>query len=288
MKFSHIFFACLLITGAAAARSKNISLAEALKTGIINLKATATGGASYGEGLLLDIENKGKKPLDLFIEPGLIFTSPDTAAPPLLLEGGLHIILQPAARESRALQTFAYGTAAVNPAKDIAYHYKGQADSSVLKTLAYTTAHHTPAALAQKAVWTWTGHKGLHTVYEPSDNPASRNLMVFLASATHQGLPVYYSYFELNGSAKEPVLAQKPLRIYATVKWTQPAAANMTLAVYDEKEVVVQTFFEQQAFQPGHYEFNARFESAKVAAGHYRIRLSSATGVLAEMPVTID
>jgi hypothetical protein len=279
----------------ARAKDINVSLTEAVRQDLVSISGVASGNPFNEKGLALRIENKSKKTINITIDPALIFTPADSVNyQSLLVAGDITVSVVAAGSQNIVLQSYCGNSEAFVPGKDLKYRLKGQADSTVIKTLAYIKKHNIQVEIAQKAVWVLTNQKPLNTIYAPSDDLTSRNLTQYMAVLLKKGAPAYFKYFELNrephqpGSAVEPIVPAKPLRIYALLKWELKTASALTLAVYDDKGTLQQTLFDNQSFKAGGYELNTKFESAELPSGNYYIRLSAAAGILKEIPVAVD
>jgi len=270
------------------AKSIDITLTEAMKQNLVTVTSLSSGQSYNDNALSLKIENKGKKTLNITIDPALIFVPEDTAYQDLVVAGDIKTTVASSDTKSITLQTYCGKSYAHGPGKDLTYHFSKQADSTMIKMLAFTKRRGMNAEITQKAVWVLTNHHNLHDIYDPSNDIASKELVQFMSRLLGQAVPDYYNYYVLNKTPEEPVIPKKPLRIYALFKWEMPEADKLSLGVYDEKGTLIQKMFEEQPFNKGGFELNAKFESSNEAAGTYFIRLSSSKGVLKETKVVIE
>lgn len=272
----------------ATAKSMDVTLTEAIKDNLITITSLSSGQSYNENALSLKIENKGKKTLNITIDPALIFAPEDTSYQDLVVAGNIETTIAPSEIKSITLQTYCGKSYANGPGKDLIYHFKKQADSAMIKTLAFTKRRGMNAEITQKAVWVLTNHHSLNDIYDPSNDIASKELVQFMSRLLGLAVPDYFNYYVLNKTPEEPVIPKKPLRIYALFKWEMHEADKLSLGVYDEKGNVVQKMFDEQNFNVGGFELNAKFESSNEPSGVYYIRLSSGKGVLKETKVIIE
>lgn len=272
----------------AAAKSIDITLMDAMKENLVTVTSISSGESYNANGLNLKIVNNGKKTLNITIDPALIFVPADTSYQDLVVAGDVKTIIAPAGMKSITLQTYCGKSYAHGPAKALVYHFNRQADSSMIKTLAFTKKRSIDAEITQKAVWVLTNHHSLNDIYDPSNDIASRELVQFMSRLLSLPVPDYFNYYVLNKTPEEPVVPKKALRIYALFKWEMKEADKLSLGVYDGKGNVTQKIFDDQSFKAGGYELNAKFESSNEPAGTYYIRLSSSKGTLRETKVIVE
>lgn len=272
----------------AVAKSTDITLLEAMKQNLVTVTGISSGESYNANGLNLKIVNNGKKTLNITIDPALVFVPADTSYQDLVVAGDIKAIVAPSGVKSIALQTYCGKSYAHGPGKELAYHFNKQADSLMIKALAFTKRKGMNAEITQKAVWVLTNHHSLNDIYDPSNDIASRELVQFMSRLLGVPVPDYFNYYVLNKTPDEPVIPKKALRIYALFKWEMKAEDKLSFAVYDEKGNVTQKIFEAQPFKAGGYELNAKFESSNEPAGAYYIRLSSSKGILKETKVIVE
>jgi hypothetical protein len=272
----------------AAAKSIELTLTEAIQQNLVAVTSVSSGQSYNESGLSLKIENKGKKTLNITIDPALIFVPEDTSYQNLVVAGDIKTTIAPEGTKSITLQTYCGKSYAHGPAKDLIYHFNRQADSLMIKTLAFTKRRGINAEITQKAVWVLTNQHSLNDIYDPSNDIASKELVQFMSRLLGRAVPDYFNYYVLNKTPQEPVVPKKALRIYATFKWEMHEEDKLSLGVYDEKGNVTQKIFEEQPFKTGGYELNAKFESSNEPAGIYYIRLSSHKGLIKETKVIVE
>ncbi|KAA5537440.1 hypothetical protein F0919_07125 [Taibaiella lutea] len=272
----------------ASAKTIDITLTEAIQQNLVTVTSLSSGQSYNENGLSIKIENKGKKALNITIDPALVFAPEDTSYQDLIVAGDVKSVIAPSENKSITLQTYCGKSYAHGPGKDLIYHFKKQADSLMIKMLTFAKRRNINAELTQKAVWVLTNHHSLNDIYDPSNDIASKELVQFMSRLLSLGMPDYFNYYVLNKTPEETVVPKKALRIYALFKWEMKEDDKLSLGVYDEKGGVTQQIFEGQLFKVGGYELNAKFESSNEPAGVYYIRLSSGKGVIKETKVIVE
>lgn len=195
--------------------------------------------------------------------------------------------VQPLKEASITVQTFCANSNAAAPAKGQEYQYSGMADDNVVKLLAFLKQNRMFNELGQQAVWVFTNNHNLNSVYDGSNEFASKKLQDFLITLTGKSKPEYYVKSGVNAVAGQAVHNPKTLKIYATFEERLDVAKKLTLGVYNEQGKMVQPVFENRNFGPAGHRFKVEFEAKNVPAGKYYIRLKEADAILRETVVEV-
>lgn len=287
MKIAFVFISALLYTCSAVALPTRMNLSQALQNHVVTVTAEATGNSYMQQGLKLTVKNTGSLNFILVVNQGVTFKATDDKVQPLILAGEETVPLQPLKEASLVVQTFCANSNAMAPAKGQAYRYSGMADDNVVKLLVFLKQNRMFNELGQQAVWMFTNGHNLNSVYDGSNEFASKKLQDFLITLTGQSRPEYYVKTGVNAIAGQAVHNPKTLKIYATFEERLEAAKKLTLGVYNEQGAMVQPVFENRNFGPAGHRFKVEFEAKNVPAGKYYIRLKEGDAVLRETMVEV-
>lgn len=280
-------FLCFMTDTVYAGTTKT-SLSKAVSSKLVTISGKANANGFNKKGLTLHIENTGKSVLEITIDPALIFIPEDTSYQDLIISGNVKATIAPGKSSNIELQSYCGKSSSMAPVSDLSFSMGTQADSNMIKVLDYIRSNNIGSEVAQSAVWVLTNKHELSTVYDENEDEASRMLVAYMAGLLGEKLPEFYKQYNINTTPGQPVFTKKTLKIFASFQWQLDSPQSLTLAVYNGKGREVEKMFAQRAFKPGVYELIARFQSSKVEAGHYYIRLLSGTKILKEKKVTVD
>lgn len=277
----------MLTTCIASAAPTRINLSQALQQHMVTVTAAATGNSYMQQGLKLIIKNTGSLNFILVINQGLTFKATDDKVQPLILAGEEIVPVQPLKEASITVQTFCANSNAMAPTNGQTYQYSGVAEENLIKLLAFLKQNRMFNELGQQAVWVFTNDHNLNSVYDGSNEFASKKLQDFLVTLTGKSRPEYYTKTGVNTVAGQTVHNPKTLKIYATFEEKLEAAKKLTLGVYNEQGTMIQPVFENRNFGPAGHRFKVEFEAKNAPAGKYYIRLKEGDAVLRETVVEV-
>jgi hypothetical protein len=264
------------------------TLTKALRDGLVSIESKANKNAYNEKGLTLKIENKSREALQLNIDPALIFVPEDTSYQDLVIAGNTITLIEPLKSKTIALQSYCGKSYAHAPQADVVFSFSKQADSNMIKTLEFVRRNGLGNNTAQHAVWVLTNGHDLGSVYDPEQDQASRKLMAFMATLLNTKPPSFYRQYDINTTPGEAVFIRKTRTIFAAIDWQIDKDQSLTLAAFDGEEKEIQVMFKDREFKAGAYELTTKFESSKLGAGTYFIRLLSGKQVLKETKIKLE
>lgn len=256
------------------AEAKSMSLKKAMKAKVVAIRAVSNGGA-VGKCLTLQLINRLNEPLDITVDPGLIFTPCDTNFQHLVAVGGEAIVLQPNERAQLKLQTFCGKSYARGPLPDMQYDFWKQGDSVMIKVSSYITQHLLFNNIGQHAIWTLTNNHPIRTIYDPWRTEASKAMAAYIAELKHVPLPEYYTHYELDNKpgAASPIIYSSGKQ-YVDINWKHNEGyRHMYVTVYKENGEVYRQVTGNEVIDREGHKVSVVFDPGVDKPGNYHVEL---------------
>lgn len=252
---------------------KSMGLKEAMLKKIVSVDASSNGGYN-GKCLNLEISNLTADDIALSVDPGLIFTPGDTNFQNLVAMGGELIQLEPYNCGKMKVEAHCGKSYAHSPIGGLTYNYWKQGDSAMVNTLAFMQHGNFSDHLEQTAVWTFTNHHCLSTVFQPDENEKSKELINFIAAQRHMPVPKYYTYYELNNTPGSAVMMEGSGKNYVEIAWKNGTGfGNMYVNVYTEKGDLYKTITGDEVCDKYGHLVTVKFDPAADKPGRYFVIL---------------
>jgi hypothetical protein len=265
-----------------------MGLKAAMDKELIRVSASSNGASYHAKALQLKVSNTGRDPLQLTIDPALIFKPVDPSYQDLVLPGNEVLALAPNGETSIALQSFCGKAAAAAPGSNLPYTFAKQGDSSLIKVVDFIRRNNLYNDLGQHAVWVLTDHHGLEGIFDPAQPKVSSDLLALLVKLTGRTVPEYFKLYKLNTVAGQPVFEKRILKIIANMEWNLPAATPVQLGIYNSTGDLVQGVLDEPAMARGKYKMMVQFEAENAPPGKYYMRLKESDKLVKEITVVVD
>ncbi len=233
LKYFLLFTSILCFSFVSRANDGPVALRKVLLNKKVTLQAISNGGYC-GTCLHLKLVNNTQQDLEVLVDPGMIFTPEDSSFQPLIAWGDETIALAANATGELDLKTFCGKYDAHCPAKNIKYTYRKQADTGLLKTLAFTKNKDYRPYLVQTAVWVFTNNRNISTVYDCTNDAGSEQLVRFIARIKKLPLPKYYAQYQHFEVAGKSVIQKDSMKVIVPLSWSSDAEDYMQVTVYDQ------------------------------------------------------
>lgn len=263
-------------------------LQAALEKGLVTVQAVSTADGYNGKGLQLKVRNTTKQPLQVTLDPALIFRPADTSYQDLVVASEQVLTLAANRETIVALQTFCAKSYARAPNEDLSYRFWRQGDSALIKVVRYIVQHKIDGTLGQSAVWVITNDHELDGVFDPAQPEVSNKLLALLVQLTGKRVPAYFTQYELNTTGGEPAFLARALKLYAAFDWKLESPRVLDLGIYNEQGDLVQAVFPKKVMARGGYKIQVTFEAENVPKGNYHIRLKDGETVMKEQTVRVE
>lgn len=196
----------LLIANAVSAKDiPVVPFTKAIKDKRIKITNVVSNGGAITNGLTITIENLTKDEVRLKMDPALLFRSENEKYQDLVAVGEESLSIKGKSKANQKLRTFCGNAKALTPIKGLKYKFTGKGDEAFAKTTQYIKKEKVNNHLAQLAVWTFTNNHCLSTVFVPGYNEAKMvQLIKFIADATQQPVPDYYTYHKFTEKNSQP------------------------------------------------------------------------------------
>ncbi|MBL7706988.1 MAG: hypothetical protein JNM21_15680 [Taibaiella sp.] len=280
----------LLTASHIQAANKRIYLLEAVEKQMVHYSVTRTKASFNSKGLKISITNTGKEALVVKIDPAMIFAPEDTAYQDLMLPGEELLYVGPGHTNVIEVQTYCARSAALSPGSELAFRFKKQGDSSIIKTLDYMRRLAAGQDLAQKIVWFLTDdRKDLSSVYEDGQKEQSLKIIQFLSKLYAIEIPGYRTERGIDTTPGAVALSETVLKLHVRLEWDQPAPETLSLSIFNESNQKIASYFEDMAVRKGHAEITASFETISYPKGNYYVRVYNDIGnIVKEVKVPLQ
>ncbi len=214
-----LFLTLFFINTGKAADAKRTTLKRGIFNKQLTVVATSNGGHT-GKCLKLNLTNTSSIPLEVTIDPAMIFVPDDTNYQNLVTWGTESVMIEPAATASIDVYAFCGKSYARGPRANLSYKFYRQGDSVMTKTMAYMKTQPVSMHLAQAAVWHFTNRHCLSSIYCDQAPAASENVVKFICNERKQTMPETYTEFEQSDKPGQPAfVANGQAKTYVPVKW---------------------------------------------------------------------
>ncbi len=272
-----LFLGSLLLSLSAFGNTGILSLKKAMLAKIVLVKAAATRG-HQGTDIRLELINNTDKELKVSIDPGLIFEPEDTTRQDIVTLGDDALALAP--RESKAIDVIGFcgKSYAHGPISGMSYHFKKQGDSNMIKTLIYARNNNISLRLTQHAVWTFTNHHPVNSIFDHENVRMSEDFVMYVAKLKKTKLPDYQVEYAYNLSGTQPVVAYGNEKVYLTMHWGNDGYRNMYLSVYRPDGTKYKEITADQVIDKYGYTVMVQFDPRVDPKGGYLVKLHDNSG----------
>ncbi len=258
-----------------------VSLEEAVKKGFVNLIIKSKGGY-LGEVIEMKVKNNSNRSLDFRLETGRKLDSKNNNEQDILVTKPEEFSL--CSNQTKTIKVTGMCCQAHNlcPHENADYSIGRMADSNLIKLATFIDKNKYYANFsAQQAVWVVSDNNSLGSITD-GNRTVVETLRRYVSKLTGKTIPPYeISYVrnserEVQGSAKT---------IDGTFDYTLPVNAHVTIGIYDENGVLVQTLFQNIEHQRGNYKLYFKFRTLNLPSGVYYAKMKMNGSVGKEMKI---
>lgn len=285
-----IFVFASLCYYTADATVKDVLLSKAIQKKFVQIEAISLGGYR-GECLDLKVKNNTSAPLNVYVDPALIFQPSDTSYQDLVAVGGFYLAILPQKDTCAILQTFCGKSYASSPRRNINYKLLRQGDDVMVSVADFIREHKLYNGMGQSAIWSLTNNHSLSTIYSRQDTGLSKELIKMIAKKTGREIPQFYTIHKVNYDAGSdnsrnsnftcaPVFNPEVEKYVVVVEW-QNSTSNRNLHVFVLKEDG-EVFYEHndETITSRGHKATVEFDPKKVPKGKYTVILRDDDNVI--------
>lgn len=207
----------------ADAKTRKVSLRKAISGKLVHIKAFSRGTTGQN-ALKLQLTNTGADTLLINVEPALLFKPEDTTTQPLVTQGDEVIALNAQQQKEVILDAYCGNSGASCPRMNGNYTFSRQLDTNLVGILRYAKSNSLPYELRQSAVWLFTNHHSLASVYAPYSPLAAENYIKYIAAKLKMKSPNAYIHYSIDSSGHGPMVRKGYERVYVNMSWDQTKA----------------------------------------------------------------
>ncbi len=253
--------------------TKPIPLQKAMKSKLVDIRSVSNGGYC-NKGLSLTLTNNKSTPVTVRTESGLIFRPDDKRCQPLILLGGDVIVLNANEVRSVNLQTFCGNSGARAPYHGIRYTYAGRVDTNLVAVLQFAKQQKIEPNIIQRAVWMFTNHHSLSTVYSYLAPKQSARLVMYIAKKIKMDLPVFFVEQQLDTIGIGGIIKEGEEHYYVNMSWNNSNVyRNVYVSVYREDGSVYKEVEDGIVFDKKGGSVVVGFYAKRDKAGLYTVRV---------------
>lgn len=232
------YFCCISATLILVSQScwasdlrKDYLLSEAIKEHRVNLCAEGLGGHSK-KCLFVNIKNTSSLPIQITVDPALIFRPVDSNQQDLVTAGSEYLVLAPLESKSISLNAFCGKSYAHSPSRNTKFIFVKQGSDAFIETMRFISKYKLFNSIGQAAVWSFTNNKSLSAIYSPEQSDISNQLIRLIARLTNKPVPQYFTIHKNKENPGGSVYNPEISRLYVELSWQNPTNANLHVFVY--------------------------------------------------------
>ena len=268
-----IAVAATLLCFHATADIPKITLAEAMKKNIISVDAISRGGYK-GIGIQLDLKNQTARTYLVQIEPGMTFVPKDTNYQNLVLQGNEFFVMKGHQVKCMELQTYCGKSYARAPRRGLEYQFLKQEEGAMQNVLAYAKKYEIPNYVTQHAVWMFTNHHSLRSVYSYRSCDKSRNFVQYISGLLGIDVPEFYTKPIVDNTVpNNPVYQGTVDTLYVDIHWTHTPNRNMHICVLNEAGSVMKEVKNKEHISSAGHTVVVPIGKEEYEKGTYFVRL---------------
>ncbi len=284
MKTTRIIILVVLATGLtlnSLVAINVISLEDALKKGFIKLHIKSKGGYT-GEVIEMKIKNTGNSNLDFKLETGRRLDSKNNAEQDILITQPQQFSL--CSNQIKTINVFGMCCQAHNscPHENSEYTIGTMPDSNLIKLAIFIDKNkYYTNFTAQQAVWVVSDNNSLGSITDGNKFDVT-NLRNYVSKITGKVIPPYEIAYQRQNDRD---VMGRAKAIEGTFDYSLPENAHVTIAIYNENGVLVQSFFENIEHQKGDYKLYYKFRTINLPQGTYYARMNTTGEIAKEMKI---
>jgi hypothetical protein len=261
---------CMMLPAGLLANVQQVKLKSAMASKMVSVTAIGNGGA-MGKKLHLDLVNNLSVPLEVVVDPGLIFRPVDSSYQNLVAVGEEKVTIEPGAGASLDLQTFCGKSYARSPFMNLNYNFWKQGDSVMIKALGFIREHKLYSTVGQCAVWSLTNNHSLAGIYDQTE--ISKKFAGYMSVLTGRKLPPYYVTNKITDVPGTVAYNPAVDKYYVDFEWKPLSARNMHVYVLKEDGTLLWEHKKDIISHEGHKAI-VELDPGKLARGKYVVELS--------------
>jgi hypothetical protein len=249
-----------------------INLLDAVKKNILSVNAFSNGG-HLGECLSLDLKNRTRQNIEVYIEPGLIFVCSDTNMQDLIAVGDMKVTIKPRTDTTLQLQAFCGKSYAHSPNFNISYRFERLGDPKMVSVLKFIKEKKLYDVMGQSAVWMFTNNHSFSRVYDYSRPDLSNEFLQHISKITGKAVPEYHIKTKKPITNKRLVYNNEVEESYVDISWNFTAKRNLHIAIYNIDGSFHKVVRANEAINKDGHKVIVRFSPMEYKHGSYIVRL---------------
>jgi hypothetical protein len=249
-------------------KDKFNALATYLEEGSVGAKLLALGGHS-GNCMSIELKNKSKDTVFLFLEAGRRLLASDTTMQDILIVKREEVVLLPLASKKINGYGFCCESTNSSPAKGTSYAIGRMAPASWVKVAEFISNNKFPEEALQSAVWVMSNDHEISSVHAKNEE-AILPLRKLLGEIKGVEVPWYSTLYEKDAHA---LFSGKENYIVGTIPYKLKNNAIVSIVVRDKWGTIAKTLVEEAAKGPGLQEYDLNLDVKGWGKGVYTITI---------------
>lgn len=253
----------------------HFTLLAAMKEQKVRVCAEALGGHSK-QCLYLNIANNTSVPMNITIDPAMIFRPVDSSQQDLVVMGEQVIVLAPNESKSMSVNAFCGKSYASSPRRNTKFNFLKQGSRGLIEAAKFINRHKLYNYIGQAAVWSFTNNKSLSNIYstDPAYNQLSNELVKLISKMTGKPIPEYNTVLRTyREGASGPVYNPEISRLYVDLNWTNKDLINMHVLVFKSDGTLYKEIKDGERISPKGHSLRVEFDPKKDPHDTYTVCL---------------
>lgn len=245
---------------------KYIPIGEAIQQKNISLKLKSLGGHS-GECIQLEIINKSKDSLYVFIEPGRRLIAGDSTKQDIFIVRKDLLALQAFEKKTIPLYGFCCESNNGSPYENMKYSIGFMAPKKWVELANFIDSNKFDKGIVQSAVWVLSNNHSLSSVYS-SDKEGTMKLRKKLSQLTGQAIPWFNTNYE-NSTDSNTVFSGRQNKVSGLVDFYVKNTTQLSIRVINEKGIQIKLLEPPAPYNPGAYSYFMDLDVSGWPKGQY-------------------
>jgi hypothetical protein len=248
----------------------SIELSAALEKGLVNITITGNDESPhYAKPLLITISNLKNETIQIRIPNGQLFTSEDPEFQDIIVNKEELITLKPGESLERSLHGMCIQQSNGAPGSSSMYRLNGLAQGNLATLTREIEKSGNFNTLGQYAIWTLTDNQHLNNI-SGFDIKEAERLKTFVAGLLNVPVPEYDPNDYLTNYANDGLIKRSATGRF---KYTFSEKSSVTIAMFDEDNIVVRELYNNPNETPGKHELEFKFDTEVYQNKAYYVRM---------------
>lgn len=249
-------------------RAALLSMLDAQKNGVLDLRLNSLGGASEN-CVAAKLNNRSSSVLDLILEPGRVLDNLDEGQQDIMVARAIKVRLKP----NQVLDTMVYGfccqSSNSGPVKGQKFELGQMGNATMQQLCNYLNTHDTKPYIAQRAIWTISDAHNLASIGMPNDT----SITTLLKICNNGVLPVLPWVYIGYANVPSKVFSNETSRIVLVFSYVKKSDKELVIEVHDASGTKIKTLLARSYSNAGKKDFHFDIGVPNWKKGKYTVQV---------------